>query len=551
MANVQTASRPRGYDLDPFRWLWRLLTSVRFALALIGFLALAALIGILIPQVPSQMRDNPAAISGWLALQETRFGFLTGSMERLGLFEVFRSIWFVSGLGALVLSVCVCTVNRFAPILRNVAHPQARVPDEYLERGDQAFSLTSPDVDSLAAQLRHRRYRVTTTTEGNATYLFADRFPWAQFATFVSHLALILFLAGGLVTLITSKEQQVLVAEGENALPVFALSDPNHMQLYIEDAIGRFDDTGFPLDYRSELVVYKDGEEVARGTATVNNPLRYDGFNFHQTAYFPDGAALSVRDLASGRLIYDEVLALTSGATTPRVVIRDAAGGVLIDDVIVPTDFINVAGTDVAGTIVGVPQLGREFWIGARPGNESEGWQLIVFETANVNGARAILRPGETQTLDGLSIAFAGLTSIPSTTVRALPGADGESVVEISDGPSGKLLTIGPVQGRALALSPNQPVEVGGYEYTFLGQREFAGITVRRDPGTIFIWLATGLFLLGLALTFYTPRRRLWGKIADGQAIFRGLGGRPIAIEREVRLAASRAEQGMGSTGQG
>jgi cytochrome c biogenesis protein len=84
-------------------------------------------------------------------------------------------------------------------------------------------------------------------------------------------------------------------------------------------------------------------------------------------------------------------------------------------------------------------------------------------------------------------------------------------------------------------------VVVGRYQYTFGGQREFAGLTVRRDPGSTFIWIATGTFLLGLALTFYTPRRRLWGKITAGQALFRGLGGRALAIEREVRQAAERS----------
>jgi cytochrome c biogenesis protein ResB len=82
---------------------------------------------------------------------------------------------------------------------------------------------------------------------------------------------------------------------------------------------------------------------------------------------------------------------------------------------------------------------------------------------------------------------------------------------------------------------------VGDYEYRFGGQREFAGITVRRDPGSTVIWVATGLFLLGLALTFYTPRRRLWGKIAAGQAAFRGLGGSRAAIEKEIREVAARA----------
>jgi len=380
--------------------------------------------------------------------------------------------------------------------------------------------------------------------EGETTYLFADRFPWAQLATFVSHLALILFLAGGFVTLLTAKEWQALIAEGESGgAPVFAPSDADHMQVYVEDAIGRFDETGFPLDFRSHLVVYQDGQEVARGVSTVNSPLRYGGFKFHQSAYFPDGAALEVRDVASGRLVYNEVLALTSTATTPRIVVRDAAGSVLLDDVIVPTDFLG----DVAGTSVSIPGAGRHFWIGARPGTggsatsagSTGGWQLVVFETSN-QGARGVLSEGERGDFDGLSVSFVGMSGVPSVRVEGLPGADGEAIAELTRGDN-HLLTIGPIEGRALALTPGEPVVQGGYEYTFTGEREFAGITVRRDPGSTLIWVATGLLLLGLMLTFYTPRRRLWGKIATGSAAFRGLGGRSLAIEREIREVTARA----------
>ncbi|HLF77357.1 MAG TPA: cytochrome c biogenesis protein ResB [Dehalococcoidia bacterium] len=522
-------------EVDPLRWLWRGLTSVRFALALIGFLALSSFLGVLIPQVPSPMRDNPVAVSAWLALQRERFGFLTTPMDRAGLFDIFRTYWFTGGLGLLVASVCVCTANRFSPIWRNVFHPQTRVPDEYFDRGGQTVAFPAPDIDALSRELKRRRYHVRTTSDANTTYLFADRYPWSQFATFVSHLALILFLAGGFVTILTARDQDILIGEGET-LPVFAITDKDHMQIQVEDAVGRFDETGFPLDYRTSLAVYRDGREVARGVTTVNSPLRYGGYKFHQTAYFPDGAALKVREVASGRLVYDEVLALTSQATTPRIVVRDGAGTVVLDAVIVPTDFLG----EIAGTQVAVPGSGREFWIGARPSTSSDGWQLVVFETARPSGARAILAEGQKQDLGGLSLTFLGMTSIPSAVVR-VPGAETDGVAELSRGPNGPMLTVGPVQGQALALSPGQPVRADDYEYVFEGTREFAGITVRRDPGSSLIWVATGTFLLGLALTFYMPRRRLWARIAGGEAAFRGLGGRAIAIEREVTEAAHEA----------
>ncbi|HWC30254.1 MAG TPA: cytochrome c biogenesis protein ResB, partial [Dehalococcoidia bacterium] len=106
-ASYGRSARLRWSDVDPVRLLWRALVSVRFALALIGFLALASLVGVLVPQLPVEMRGNPAAEAGWLEFQREKFGFLTGPMDALGLFQTFRSPWFIGGLALLVASVCV------------------------------------------------------------------------------------------------------------------------------------------------------------------------------------------------------------------------------------------------------------------------------------------------------------------------------------------------------------------------------------------------------------------------------------------------------------
>ena len=534
----RAAPRVRWSDYDPFKLLWRGFTSVRFALALIAFLAFASFVGIVIAQIPTEMRGNAAAEAAWYQLQEQHYGtFLADLMNRLQLFDVFRSMWFVLGLAALVASVCVCTANRLPPIWRNVFKPQTRVPDDLYTRGESTITVEDADAAAMTKELKRRHYKVTTTSDGATTYLFADRYPLAQFATFISHLALILFLAGGFVTLITSREQQIFVAEGEPPAPVFGLTDKDHMQVYVKNAVGTFDASGFPKDFHTDIVIYRDGKEVKSGTTTVNNPLSYGGYLFHQSAFFPDGADLQVRDVTTGNLVYDEVLALTEQAETPRVVVRDTSGNVLLDDTIVPTDFLDQAD----GTLVQIPGDGRQFWIGARQSDNKTGWQLVVYNTTDQTGT--VMSEGEKQDFSGLSFSFVGVSSVPSTEVAMLPGGTDQGVAELSNGAQGQVLTVGTVQGRALALAANQPVTVGNYQYTFTGKRDFAGITVRRDPGSMFIWVATGTFLLGLALTFYTPRRRLWGKITAGKAAFRGLGGRRLAIEKEIREVAAKADR--------
>ncbi|HEX5367817.1 MAG TPA: cytochrome c biogenesis protein ResB [Dehalococcoidia bacterium] len=531
----RAAPRVRWSDYDPFRLLWRGFTSVRFALVLIAFLAFASFIGVIIPQVPNELRGNAAAEATWYQLQQQHFGsFGADFMDRLQLFDVFRSMWFVTGLAALVASVCVCTANRLPPIWRNVFQPQTRVPDDLYTRGDSTISVEDADASVITRELRRRHYKVTTTADGDNTYVFADRYPWAQFATFISHLALILFLAGGFVTLITAKEQQIFVAEGEAPAPVFGLTDKDHMQVYVKDAVGAFDAAGFPRDFHTDLIIYRDGKVVKTGTTSVNSPLSYGGYLFHQSAYFPDGADLQVRDVTTGNLVYDQVLALTATAATPRVVVRDAQDNVLLDDTIVPTDFLGEA----SGTLVHVPGDGRQFWIGARPSDAKDGWQLVIYDTSDQNGT--VMLEGQKQDFSGLSFSFVGVETLPSSVVDKLPGGGDQGVAELSNGAQGQVLTVGSVDGRALTLAPNQPITVGNYQYTYTGKREFAGITVRRDPGSMFIWVATGTFLLGLALTFYTPRRRLWGKISAGKAAFRGLGGRRLAIEKEIREVAAK-----------
>ena len=543
MTGIQEAlSLGKGLrGLEPLLSVWRVLTSVYFALGLIGFLALAGLLGTLLPQIPGGLRGNPAAVDAWLEEQRGKFGVLTDVMHDLELFSIFSAPWFIAALGLLVVTVGLCTANRLPSAWRAVSRPPERVPDTYFEQAANRYSFPTPtDERALESALRRQRFKVKRSREGAVTYLFADRFAWARLGTFVSHLSLIVLLAGALVSRLGGFEASLFVGEGTTA-PVFAADNPNQMQVLVEDAVGHFDEAGSPLDYRTHLVIYQGGREVARGTTTVNGPFSYEGYRFHQASYFGSGAALRVRDTATGDAIYSEVLVLDETTPAPVIAVRGEGGETLLSDVIPPTDFVGTA----SGALLRVPGPDTRLWVGVRPAPEGESWQLVVYEPGEPeSGIRLLLDEGERATAGGLEFVFMGVTGLPSSLEPGIPGTADRALVEMSTDAQGTpyLTVLDTTGNRALILYPDAPVEIDGREYTFLGPREFSGIEVRKDPGTNFVWVGAGLLLAGLAITFYLPRRRLWVRITSERTDVAAPAERSGGFESDMRKLAERLE---------
>jgi len=534
MASAQTAASRVRFVLDA-QPLWRLLTSARFAVLYIAVLAAVGLMGVIIPQIPEAMRGNDAAVDAWVESQRDTFGPFTDPMHSLGLFNVFSQRWFALGLTFLVVNISVCTFNRWAPTLRNVFRPPREVPSSFYDRAHNRTVLPPVPAAEAESALRSLRFRVERRDDADATYLFADRFPWTQLATFISHLALILFIAGGLVTALTGFSANIPAGEGTIA-PVFAVTDPNQMQIRVDDAVGTFGPRGNPLDFRTHLTIFRNGEEVKSGVTTVNDPLTYDGYRFHQSGFFPFGAALRIRDAASGDTVFAETFPLEDAVAAPLVTITSVDGDVVLSDVIAPTDLL----PDVSGALVRVPGADRVLWIGIAP--EGDGWRLVAYDPqAPDGGAELRLAEGGSGALDDLLVKFERASSVPSATARNVPGLAGDVLAQLHDGPGGeKLLTLISEEQVPITLSPGEPVQVGGLVYLFEGQREFAGISVRKDSGHWFIWVATGLLLAGLAVTFYVPRRRLWLKLTPEGTRIAALAEKSGGFERDMRELARR-----------
>jgi len=537
-ASTTTAARARRPAFDFAAPVWRALTSVRFAVFFIATLASFGLAGVLIPQVPEAMRGNDAAIAQWLDHERGTFGPLTDTMYHLGLFEVFHARWFLVALGLLCVNITVCTFNRWSPTFRNVFRPPHRVPESFFERAHNRTALAAVPADRLSSQLKDMRFKVRVEERDGATYVFADRFPWTQLATFVSHLALILFIAGGLVTRVTGFSTQIFAGAG-TVTPVFAVSNPSQLQVRIDDAAGRFGERGNALDFRTHLTIFRNGREVASGTTTVNDPFKYGGYRFHQAAFFADGAELRIRDVASGNTVFDETFALQDTTAAPAVTISDASGKVLLSDVIAPTDFLSSA----TGALVAVPGTTQILWIGITA-KDDRTWQMVAFDPkAAVGDAQLRLAEGTGDVLSGLTIRFDRVAGVPSALGLGLPGGSAATLAQLTAAADGQpALTLVTEGQPAISLAADMPQTAGAYEYTFEGKRAFAGIAVKRDAGAWFIWVATAMLVGGLALTFYLPRRRLWIRLAGNRMQIAALAEKSGGFERDMRALARRLQ---------
>jgi len=310
---------------------WRLLTDVRFAVLLITLLALAGLVGMLVRQFPITRADDPARYAAELATMHAAWGslpagsFIVDAFDTPGLFSVFSTSWFLLLMTVLVLSIICCTLDRTPRLWRSVSHVRVEQPAAFFEPGREHRATFAGGgetaLDPVRGAFRRRHFRrQQTAVAPDATYVYADRNQYQKLATLLTHAGLVLFLAGGAITVGAGFETVVFVGEGETA-PVQAVGTPDNLLVKNNAFFAPRREDGSFADFSTDLSVYRGGAEIARETIRVNDPLRLEGFVFHQNTFGPT-AELTITDEADTLvwegplLLDDELLGLPQGFMT-------------------------------------------------------------------------------------------------------------------------------------------------------------------------------------------------------------------------------------------
>lgn len=441
------------------RAVLRLFTSVDFAVVQIIALSLLAVVGMTIQQLPTFAFRTPADYASAMAVLHARYDPVFGkgivdALERIQLFHVFTSTWFTIGLIVLVISIVICTLDRTPRLWRQSKEIRVVQPDAFYDPDlpDRA-AIGGLDADAIRHALRRQRFMVREAEVDGIRYLYGDRHRWTKLATLLSHMGLILFLIAGVVTSRFGDEQGLVIAEGES-LTVQPIGTPGLLNVknYRFSAPG-FLETGQAADFTTDLGVFQNGQEVARKTIRVNDPLAVGGYTFHQNGFGP----------------------------APDLLISDAAGRPLWDG---PVPLTDTADGFPYGTLA-VP--GRDIGLSLLLKRAADGTGVVLVVPYRATGTTSNGAP-TIEYLDPVAVA-AGETQVP-------PGLD---------------------------------ISVGVRRFT-----DYTLIIAKKDPGQGIVWIAFLLLIIGLAITFYLPRRRIWARLSPaGDAALVARSDRYVDVERE------------------
>ncbi|MEP7379029.1 MAG: cytochrome c biogenesis protein ResB [Chloroflexota bacterium] len=81
--------------------------------------------------------------------------------------------------------------------------------------------------------------------------------------------------------------------------------------------------------------------------------------------------------------------------------------------------------------------------------------------------------------------------------------------------------------------STTTPGQTCGYTIGWAQASAYTGMVIKRDPGQSFIWIAYLSLILGLALSFYFPRRRVWARLAGDRLEIAMAAERYVDVDRE------------------
>jgi cytochrome c biogenesis protein len=263
--------------------IWRFFSSVKLTLVLLIILAIASLLGTLIPQQEGAVEFARGLSPGVFQV-----------FSSLNLFDMYHSSWFRIIIGLLALNLIVCSINRLPATLKLFQAPPKADRSKPFENlpAERHFS-TKGETDEVGHRVanflkkQYKRVEAKDTPKGN--FYYGEKGRYAYFGVYLVHLSVLVILIGGIVGSLFGFEAYVNIAEGDTVDTVALRQKMTPKKLgfsvHCEKFIVAFYENGAPKEYRSDLKFLSGGKVLQQGSLLVNHPITFNGITFYQSSY--------------------------------------------------------------------------------------------------------------------------------------------------------------------------------------------------------------------------------------------------------------------------
>jgi cytochrome c biogenesis protein len=274
---------PAGRTLSPIDQVWDFFISVKLAIFTLIILAIASIFGTIVEQ-------NQAPEKYHQIYEDWAFAL----MNRINLFDMYHSWWFLALLVLFTVNLTCCTIDRFPKMLKVVRNPKTKLDgnlektlslsDRWKKKGTLSDWAAKY---SLALSASFAKPKVTE--EGGEIHLYAETGVASRFGVYVTHLSIVIIFIGAILGNVLGFKSYVNIPDGEEASHLDTRGGKEHIDLPFSVRNNKFwletYPSGQPKKYASDLSVIENGREVVRKTITVNDPLQYKGIWFYQSSY--------------------------------------------------------------------------------------------------------------------------------------------------------------------------------------------------------------------------------------------------------------------------
>jgi cytochrome c biogenesis protein len=495
---------------------------MRTALILLFLLAVAAIPGSVVPQE----RVDASAVSRF---KDSHPG-LAPLFERIGMFDVYSSVWFSAVYLLLMVSLLGCIVPRLRLYARGVRQLPPRAPRN-LSRLSAYDSWTTDEPVGVAAErarslLASARCRVRVLDEPHTgdVVVSAEKGYLREAGNLLFHCAVVVVLVGVAVTGLFGFKGSASVIAGEGfSNTVIQYDEFTPGASFDEAGLSPFSFTvedfnvvweregpgaGTPLTFDAELSVTDEPGATPHGyKLRVNHPLQVDGTSVH----------------------------LVGHGYAPRVTVRDGNGNVAFSG---PVVFLPQDGSFVSYGVIKAPD--------AAP--TQLGFEGYFFPTASLcDGQPCSTFPDADNPMLSL-IAYRGDLGVDSGEPRSVYVLDKEDLQEFTT-PGGN--------PRALLLRVGEKASLdgGAGSVTFDGYDRWVRLQIGKAPGKVVPLVGVLAAIVGLLGSLFVRPRRTWVRVRPegGRTVVevapldRVSGGDPAAHVADIAAALRPATPTAGA----